>query len=253
MDPRAGDAVRGVRLLGCGARMAVGRGRLYGLALIPPLITSVVFVTVFVIVVWQAPFLTLGILRPLVGRARADAVWGIASTAIVMATGLFLVLLFASVTLALGSPLYERISETVDAQVGLRRRAPQQPVRTLLARNIRRVVSMGLISLPFVLALLPVGFFPTFGMIITALAATVFGGWMIAAQMIGSPLDRRGFKTFAARHRMLRRNPWLALGFGIPTFLLTSVPGLSVIVFPVATAGGTLLARKLEAATAASS
>jgi CysZ protein len=35
------------------------------------------------------------------------------------------------------------------------------------------------------------------------------------------------------------------LGFAMPTFLLMAIPFASVVVFPVATAGGTLLARQL--------
>jgi CysZ protein len=35
------------------------------------------------------------------------------------------------------------------------------------------------------------------------------------------------------------------LGFTVPTFLLLAIPFAGVVVFPVATAGGTLLARQL--------
>ena len=58
---------------------------------------------------------------------------------------------------------------------------------------------------------------------------------------------RRGIRTLGQRHQLLRRNPWLVLGFGVPTFLLLSVPVLSLLVFPIATAAGTLLTRRLVA------
>ena len=37
----------------------------------------------------------------------------------------------------------------------------------------------------------------------------------------------------------------LVLGFGIPAFLLLAIPFLAIVVFPAATAGGTILARRL--------
>jgi CysZ protein len=35
------------------------------------------------------------------------------------------------------------------------------------------------------------------------------------------------------------------LGFGVPTFLLLAIPFAGAVIFPIATAGGTLLARQL--------
>ncbi|MFT4295455.1 MAG: hypothetical protein QM582_08590 [Micropruina sp.] len=49
------------------------------------------------------------------------------------------------------------------------------------------------------------------------------------------------------RQRLLCRDPWLVLGFGVPTFLLLSIPALSLLLFPIATAAGTLLTRRLVA------
>jgi CysZ protein len=35
------------------------------------------------------------------------------------------------------------------------------------------------------------------------------------------------------------------LGFGVPTFLLLAIPFAGAVIFPIAAAGGTLLARQL--------
>jgi CysZ protein len=85
------------------------------------------------------------------------------------------------------------------------------------------------------------------GGVLTAVGSALFGGWMIAMEMVGSAAGRRGVRTFGERHQLLRRDPWLALGFGVPAFLLLSIPALALLVFPIATAGGTLLTRKLAA------
>ena len=93
--------------------------------------------------------------------------------------------------------------------------------------------------------LLLVGLIPAVGGVAAALGSALFGGWLIALEMVGAAADRRGLRTLGDRHRLLLRNRWLAWGFGIPTFLALSVPLLAVVVFPMATAGGTLLARRL--------
>jgi CysZ protein len=73
----------------------------------------------------------------------------------------------------------------------------------------------------------------------------LFGGWMLATELVGSPLERRGVLTLRARRATLARRRWRTLGLGVPAFLLLSVPFVAVVVFPVATAAGTLLARQL--------
>ena len=68
-----------------------------------------------------------------------------------------------------------------------------------------------------------------------------------ADEMIGSAAGRRGIRSLRQRLQLLRRDPWVVLGFGVPTFLLLSVPVLALVIFPIATAGGTLLTRRLVA------
>ena len=70
---------------------------------------------------------------------------------------------------------------------------------------------------------------------------------MITLELVGSAAGRRGLRTLGQRHQLLRRNPWLILGFGVPTFLLVSIPALALLVFPIATASSTLLTRRLHA------
>ncbi len=70
---------------------------------------------------------------------------------------------------------------------------------------------------------------------------------MITTELIGSAFERRGQLTLAQRRTAMRRHRLRCLGFGVPCFLLLSIPLVAVLVFPAATAGGTLLARSLLA------
>ena len=103
------------------------------------------------------------------------------------------------------------------------------------------------VSVPVGLGLLVIGLIPGIGGFLTAVGSAVFGGWMIGIEMIGSAAGRRGIRTLAQRSKLLARDPWVVLGFAVPAFLLLSVPALGLIVFPMATAGGTLLTRRLVA------
>jgi len=57
-------------------------------------------------------------------------------------------------------------------------------------------------------------------------------------------LPRRLLRLADRRTALRRRRPRV-LGFAIPIFLLLAIPFAGAIVFPIATAGGTLLAREL--------
>jgi CysZ protein len=86
---------------------------------------------------------------------------------------------------------------------------------------------------------------PAVGQTVVPVVSAAFGGWMLGIELIGSSFERRRLLTLADRRVAMRRRRARVLGFTVPTFLLLAVPLLGVVVFPVATAGGTLLARQL--------
>ena len=239
--------VGGIRLLVTGAGLVLRRARLFGLGLIPPLITSLLFLVLFVsaswlsqrIAVWATPFAD--------GWAGAEALRALVALLVVVLSGVLLVLLFTATTLALGAPLYDRISEEVDAHVGAFDRHPDQRRIRALWTTLKHLATVVAITVPVGLGFLLIGLIPVVGGALAAVGSALFGGWMIALEMVGSPADRRGIRTLGQRHQMLRRDSWLAFGFGVPAFLALSVPALALLVFPIATAGGTLLTRRLVA------
>jgi CysZ protein len=68
---------------------------------------------------------------------------------------------------------------------------------------------------------------------------------MLSIELVGSAFERRGMLRLVERRAAMQRHRLRVLGFAVPTFLLLAIPFAGVVVFPVATAGGTLLARQL--------
>ena len=98
-------------------------------------------------------------------------------------------------------------------------------------------------ALPLFLA----GFIPVVGQSVVPVVAAMFGGWLLAIELLGGPFERRGRLTIRERRSAMRTRRWHVWGFAAPTFALLAVPFLAIVVFPAAAAGGTLLARELLA------
>ncbi len=237
----------GLGLLVTGAGLVLRRARLFGLGLIPPLITTVLFLVLFAtasflsqrIAVWLTPFAE--------GWPGVATLRAFVAILVVALSGVLLVLLFTATTLALGAPLYDRISEEIDAHAGSYASAPTGRLIAITLTRWTRVDQSACSSPSPGALMLLVGLIPGVGGFFAAVGSALFGGWMIALEMTGSAAGRRGLRGLAERHRLLCRDPWPVLGFGVPTFLLLSVPLLSLLVFPIATAAGTLLTRRLAA------
>jgi CysZ protein len=228
--------------------LIVRRPRLFLLGAIPPAISSLIFVGVLVVLFAEldplvrvvTPFAdtweprTASVVRVLVGLTLSGGVV------------LLMVISFTALTLAIGSPLYDKISEFVDREFG---DVPvlEEPVARGVLRNVRQ--ALALIGIAAVVAplLFVAGFVPAIGQTVVPVISAMFGGWMLGIELIGSAFERRGLLRLAERREAMRRKRLRVLGFAVPTFLLLAIPFAGVVVFPVATAGGTLLARQLLA------
>lgn len=237
----------GMGLLATGAGLVLRRARLFGLGMIPPLITSVLFLVLFVSASWLSPRTAVWLTPFAEGWSGVETLRTVVSVLVVAISGVLLVLLFTVTTLALGAPLYDRISEEIDAHAGSYAAVPDESLLKMVWSTLVHLVKVIAISLPVGAAFLLIGLIPGVGGAIASVGSAIFGGWMIALEMIGSPAGRRGIRTLGQRHQLLRRDPWLSLGFGVPCFLLLAVPVLALLVFPIATAAGTLLTRRLVA------
>ena len=247
MPSTPGEVVGGLSLLGRSASFLLRRPRLFWLGAVPPLITSVLFVVALVLLVDHLAAVTTALTPFADGWSQGVATTAriIVGTLLVGATVLLMVLVFSTLTLAIGSPVYDAISEAVDRSYPGAPAALEEPVRTGVVRAIRQSVGLVAVSAVGALVLFGAGFVPVVGQVVAAVGGALFGGWMLATELVGSPLERRGVLTLRGRRQTLARRRWRSLGLGVPAFLLLSIPFVAVVVFPVATAAGTLLARQL--------
>jgi CysZ protein len=241
-----GELVTGAGLLTRGMSLIVRRPRLFLLGAIPPAITSVIFTGLLIALItqldpavdWLTPF-TDGWARGLATTIRV-----LVGGALVAGSVLLMVITFTVLTLALGSPLYDKLSESVEEEFG---EVPelQEHVARGLFRALRQAVTLIAVSILGALVLFATGFVPVVGQTIVPVLSAIFGGWMLSIELVGAPFERRGLLRLSDRRAAMRERRFRVLGFAVPTFLLLAIPFAGVVVFPVATAGGTLLARQL--------
>ena len=112
-------------------------------------------------------------------------------------------------------------------------------------RGDRQRPATAAVSAACALVLFAAGFIPLVGQLAVPVVSALVGGWLLGIELVGSALERRGVLTLRGRRALMRRRRARVLGLCVPTFLLLAVPFVGVVVFPVATAAGTLLARQL--------
>ena len=235
----------GAGLLGRGLGLVLRSPRILGLGLLPALLAGVLYTVGLVLLIrflpdvsakvaWFADDWT-GFWRDFVEVLAGAGVLGLAL--------LLGILTFTAVTLLIGDPFYEKISELVEDRFG----GVPDAVPVNFWRSLRRSLadSLRLIGLSILVGipLFVLGFLPVVGQtVIPALAAGV-GGWLLALELTGVPFQRRGQRL---RHRrvVLASNVPLTLGFGVAVFLCFLIPLGAILMMPAAIAGATLLARR---------
>ncbi|MFF9505406.1 EI24 domain-containing protein [Streptomyces sp. NPDC014724] len=227
----------------------VGRhGRWFGFGLLPGLITFVLYVAALVglgygaddLVSWATPFAD-DWSSPWTGLLRTTL------TVLVFALGLFLaVITFTAVTLLVGQPFYESLSEQVDRTEGGEVPESGLSLRRELwisARDsIRVLVRVGLYSV----LLFALGFIPVVGQTVVPVIGFCVTGYFLSEELTAVALQRRGM-ILKDRLDLLRGRRMLTLGFGVPLGLAFLIPFVAVFLMPGAVAGATLLARDLVA------
>lgn len=243
----AGDVIAGVGLLGRGFSLLARRPRLFLLGALPPLVTSVLLTGILVLLLTRVDQLA-GWLTPFAGgwgEGLAAALRMLVGLALVAGAVLLMVLTFTALTLALGSPLYDLISESVERELGPVPAPREEPWTAGLSRTVRQSSALIAVSAVGAVLLFLAGFIPVLGQSVVPVMAVVFGGWMLCIELVGATFERSGRLHLADRLAAMRRLRARVLGFSVPTFLLLAVPFAAVVVFPVATAAGTILARDL--------
>jgi len=231
-----------------GQRWAARHGRQYGFGLLPGLITLLLYAAALValalwgedFVAWATPFAD-DWSSPWLGLFRGFL------TAVLFALGLLLsVVTFTAVTLLIGQPFYENLSEKVDRDVSPDGTAPESGLPLwrelwISARDSLRIVVRAALWGVLLFAL---GFIPFVGQTVIPVLGFFVTGFFLTEELAAVALQRRGV-DLRARLTLLRSRKTLVWGFGAPLALAFVVPFVAVFLMPGAVAGATLMARDL--------
>jgi CysZ protein len=231
-----------------GQRWVARHGKQYGFGLLPGLITLVLYAAALVClalwgedaVTWATPFAN-DWSSPWQGLFRGFL------TVVLFALALLLsVLTFTAVTLLMGQPFYENLSEKVDRDVSPDGTAPESGLPLwrelwISARDSLRIVVRALV---WGVLLFACGFIPFVGQTVVPVIGFFVTGFFLTEELTAVALQRRGVEL-RARLALLRSRKTLVWGFGTPLGLAFLVPVVAVFLMPGAVAGATLLAREL--------
>ena len=231
-----------------GQRWVARHGRSYGFGLVPGLITLVLYLGVLValalrgddFVGWVTPFAD-DWSSPWLGLFRGFL------TAVLFALALLLaVLTFTAVTLLVGQPFYEALSERVDRDVSPDGTAPESDLSLwrelwISGRDSLRIVVRAALWGVLLFAL---GFIPVVGQTVVPVIGFFVTGFFLTEELTAVALQRRGVEV-RERLTLLRSRKTLVWGFGTPLALAFLVPFVAVFLMPGAVAGATLMARDL--------
>lgn len=153
-----------------------------------------------------------------------------------------LIVVWSTFTMAaniIGSPfnglLAERVQRTTRPDVVF----PELSLATEVIRaplaELSKLGYFALLAIPVLLiAVLPLV------NIVAPFAWAVYGSWLLAVEYCDYPLSNLGTRLREQR-RILRRQRWLALGFGAGVMTMTLIPGLNLVAMPAAVIGASRL------------
>ncbi|ARF54756.1 EI24 domain-containing protein [Streptomyces gilvosporeus] len=240
------DLAAGIRYLGKGQRWVARHGRWWGFGLIPALIALVLYGAVLTVLAlfsgdiaaWATPFAD-GWGAPWQGLLRGLFV------ALLFAGALLLsVLTFTAVTLVIGDPFYESLSEQVEKDEGGCPEGADRPLWREIWIALCDSVHVLLRAAGFGILLFALGFVPFLGQTVIPVVGFCVNGFFLAVELTSVAMQRRDIPV-RERLRLLRGRKALAVGFGTPVVLLFLIPFVAVVLMPGAVAGATLLVRDL--------
>lgn len=232
----------GARSFLAGFGMWRSRPRLMALALLPALGVLIVMVG---LLSWLGTWL-IGLIPGWTGFVDGWPGWAAAILRFAMASGialglaLVLIVSYTAITLAVGDPLYARISLATEELLG----GPVPSHSAGWSTWLNDALRLALHGLVGGLLVGLIGLIPGVGTVIAAVAGFTLSSWLLATGLVAGPLERRGFDR-RARTRLRRSRPWRVLGFGVVAQTLFLIPGGAVVMMPAAASGATRLARSL--------
>ncbi|MDH2428188.1 EI24 domain-containing protein [Sphaerisporangium sp. TRM90804] len=163
---------------------------------------------------------------------------------VVFALGLVLsVITFTAVTLLIGGPFYEKLSERVEDSLGGAVKAQETPFWRSTVRSVRDSLITLLYVLAFTIPLFALGFVPVVGQTVVPVLGAAVSGFFLTVELSTLAMERRGLAR-RQRFAILRGDKSPALGFGVLAFLAFLIPFGAVVAMPAAVAGATLMVRQ---------
>ncbi|WP_031165250.1 EI24 domain-containing protein [Streptosporangium roseum] len=162
---------------------------------------------------------------------------------LIFGAGLVLsVVTFTAVTLIVGEPFYEKLSEKVEESYGEVPSGHELPLWRSIPRSVKdSLITLGYVLL-FTIPLFFLGFVPVIGQTVVPVLGALVSGFFLTVELTTLAMERRGMAR-KNRFALLRRNKASALGFGVLVFLLFLVPLVAVVAMPAAVAGGAIMVR----------
>ncbi|MFI6348840.1 EI24 domain-containing protein [Streptomyces sp. NPDC050560] len=231
-----------------GQRWVARHGRQYGFGLLPGLLTLVLYLAVLVcLVLWGDDLVTA--LTPFADDWASPwpGLFRGFLTAVLFALVLLLsVVAFTAVTLLVGQPFYEALSERVDRSVSPDGSAPESGLtfRRELWLGVRDGVRIAVRAAVWGVLLFALGFVPVAGQTVVPVVGFFVTGFFLTEELLAVPLQRRRVEL-RERLALLRSRRTLVWGFGTPLGVAFLVPVVAVFLMPGAVAGATLMARDL--------
>ncbi|KOU57250.1 membrane protein [Streptomyces sp. MMG1533] len=242
------DLGAGFKYLMRGQRWVARHGKQFGFGLLPGLITLVLYAAALValalwgedFVAWATPFAD-DWTSPWLGLFRGFL------TVVLFALALLLsVITFTAVTLLIGQPFYENLSEKVDRDVSPDGTAPESGLSLgrelwISARDSLRILVRAALWGVLLFAL---GFIPVVGQTAVPAIGFLVTGFFLTQELTSVALQRRRVEL-RDRLTLLRSRKTLVWGFGTPLAVSFLIPFVAVFLMPGAVAGATLMARDL--------
>lgn len=234
--------------MGRGQRWVLGHGRWLGFGLLPALVTFVLYGAALTalafftddLAAWATPF-----------ADSWSSGWQTALrtlfAVLLWLAGLGIALLtFTAVTLLLGDPFYEKLSEQVEKDEGGCPEGQDRSLARELWISLRDSLFVLSRALLFTVPLFFCGFVPVIGQTLVPFLGLCVSGFFLTLELTSVAMQRREIPV-RERLRILGRRKALALGFGLPLALGFFVPLLAVVLMPGAVAGAALLVRDVTA------
>ncbi|MBP2473020.1 CysZ protein [Crossiella equi] len=241
----ARGVLTGLRFLGQGLATALRRPKLLLLGAIPAVLTTALMLGGLVTLAYWAGDLATWVTPFADGWAEwlRKTIRFTAGLAVVVGAVAVSVVAFTAITLVVGGPFYEHISETVEDSLGGVPEGERAGWFRMLVLGLRDSALLIVVAILCNLPLFLAGFIPVVGQTVIPVVVACVGGWILALELVAVPFTRRGL-NLGARHRTLRNHRAMVLGLGVPAYLLCAVPFLSIIAMPVAFIGATIMARE---------